>query len=68
MLRFSQKARDLIDFGVHTVVCSKGAGIKRPRHESDLSGPLTAAIKIMWNYTSASPLCIHEIFRDNSTL
>jgi hypothetical protein len=58
VLRFSQKSRDLIDFGVHTIVCSKGAGIKRPRHESDLSGPLTAAIKIMWNYTLIFPFSL----------
>jgi hypothetical protein len=50
VLRFSLEARDLIDFGVHTVVCSNSAEIKRPRNETDLSEPPSATIKIMWNF------------------
>ena len=58
VIRFSPEARKLIDFGVHTVVCSKGAGIKRPRHEPDLSAPPSAAFKIMFNYTYILPFSL----------
>jgi len=58
VLRFPPEARDLIDFGVHTVVCSKGVGNKRPIHETDLSEPPSATIKIMWNYTFILPFSL----------
>lgn len=58
MLRFPPEARELIDFGAHTVFCSNGAGIKRPRQESDLSEPPSATTMFMWGYTFILPFSL----------
>jgi len=37
------------------------SGVKRSGREVDYSPPPTANVKNYWNYTSASPLCLHGV-------
>jgi hypothetical protein len=43
-------------------------GVKRPGRYIDHSPPGSAEVKNKWNYTSAPPVCLHGVGRDNFTL
>lgn len=43
-------------------------GVKQPQHEGDHSPPSSAMVKNEWSYTSASPICLHGMDRDNDNV
>jgi hypothetical protein len=43
-------------------------GVKRPGHEFDHIPPSAAEVKNEWSYTSAPPVYLHGVDRDNLTL
>ena len=42
-------------------------GVKRPWREVNTSPTSSAAVKNEWRYTSASPICLHGVGKENDT-
>jgi hypothetical protein len=42
-------------------------GVKRPERDVDHSPPSRAQIKTVWSYTSAHPIRLHDVNRNNIT-
>jgi hypothetical protein len=42
-------------------------GVKQPVYEADYSQWFTGKVKNGWSYTSAPPICIHDMDKDNFT-
>jgi len=42
-----------------------GGGVKWPERDADYSPPSSTEVNNEWNYTSAPPLCLHGVGREN---
>jgi len=52
-------------YSVGTLGCFPG--VRRREHEVNHSPPSIAEVKNEWRYTSASPICLHGVGRENIT-